>query len=330
MTDIDILKKASDREGDTRDTRPPNLRSWTAYHVGAMRNDINRLLTEQLIVVTSSSSRVGPGDYSATRYRLTEKGRSVIFSASMEKEFRKVPRAETIEAMSLVVGFEDLKLEIAKAVERRKKTNFLLEGPPACAKSLLLEAIRTVAPDAYMAFGSRTSAAGLSDVLFEHQPGILLLDEADKMRHDVFSVLLGLMERGEILETKNQKTRGIVLPTMVIAACNGSEKMPREFLSRFALHVRFPPYKRDEFIEVCRGFLARSGECPEQLAELIGRCVFDLELGDVRRARAVWDLMDEATEEEVRRVVHVMQKYGSENIPAERKPQPQGRRLPGI
>jgi hypothetical protein len=329
-SDIDILRRASDREGDLRDKRPPNLRSWSAYHVGATRADINRLIAEELIVVTSNSSRIGPGEYSLTRYRLTEKGRSVIFSASMEREFRKVPRSEILEAMYLVVGFDDLKLEIAKAVEKRKKTNFLLEGPPACAKSVMLEAVRTVVPDAYMAFGSRTSAAGLSDILFEFQPGILLLDEADKMRHDVFSVLLGLMERGEILETKNQKTRGITLETMVIAACNSSTKMPREFLSRFALHAKFPPYERDEFIDVVRGFLTRASDCPAELSELIGQCVFDLNLGDIRRARAVWDLMDEPTEAEVRRVIRVMQKYDPENHTRERRKPAAARRLPGM
>lgn len=329
-SDIDILRRAAGREGDIRDRRPENLRSWSAYQVGATRADINRLVGEELIIVTNHSSRISPGEYSLTRYRLTEKARNILFASTMEREFRKVPRAEVLEAMYLVVGFDDLKLEIAKAVEKRKKTNFLLEGPPACAKSVMLEAVRTVVPDAYMAFGSRTSAAGLSDVLFEYQPGILLLDEADKMRHDVFSVLLGLMERGEILETKNQKTRGITLETMVIAACNSSQKMPREFLSRFALHAKFPPYERDEFVDVCRGFLSRSGDCPEDLAELIGRCVFDLQLGDIRRARAVWDLMDEPTEAEVRRVINVMQTYSPENHTREGRKPSHSRRLPGI
>jgi hypothetical protein len=329
-SDYEILRRAYDREGDSRDHRPPNLRSWSAYHVGATRADINRLIAEELIVVTSNSSRIGPGEYSLTRYRLTEKGRNVIFAASMEKEFRKIPRAEILEAMYLVVGFDDLKLEIAKAVEKRRKTNFLLEGPPACAKSLMLEAVRTAVPYSYMAFGSRTSAAGLSDKLFEEQPGVLLLDEADKMRHDVYSVLLGLMESGEILETKQGKTRGIQLDTMVIAACNSSAKMPQEFLSRFALHVNFQPYTRDEFINVVTGFLSRATECPADLAGIIGRAVFDLELGDVRKARAVWDFVDEPTEAEVRRVGLLMKKYGTENVVRGRRKPGRGQRLPGL
>lgn len=329
-SDYDILRRANERETDPRDRRAPEARSWTARDVGATRADINRLEASELLRVNHPSTMVYPGEYSATRYKLTERGRQVVFAASMEREFKKVPRDETLEAMSLVIGFEDIKLEIAKAIEKRKKVNFLLEGDPASAKSLILEGVRSVVPDSYMAFGSRTSAAGLSDVLFQHQPGILLLDEADKMRHDVYSILLGLMERGEILETKSQKTRGILLQTMVFAACNSSKKFTKEFLSRFAWHFRFPRYTRDEFIDVSRGFLSRSSECPEDLAIIIGQMVFDLELGDIRQVRAVWDSLDEPTEAEVKRVIDIKLKYSEQGQVRRKRKVGQGQELPGF
>lgn len=315
---IDILRRASSYEGQGKDGRP--RRTWSAYQMGATQADINSLLADELLEKMASSSRIGQYDYAPARYRLTDKGRSIVFAASMEKEFRKIPVEETLEAMQHIIGFDDLKLEIARALEKRKRTHFLLEGPPACSKSVLMETVRTVAPDAYMAFGSRTSAAGLSGMLFEHQPGILLMDEADKMRHDVFSVLLGLMERGEIIETKIQKTRGILLETMVIAACNSSAKMPREFLSRFALHVHFPEYTRDEFVDVCHGMLTYA-QCPPEIAILIGELIFDLSplkggtrVWDLRKARAAWDVMNEPTKEEVKRIVSLMRKYGPREI----------------
>jgi len=103
-------------------------------------------------------------------------------------------------------------------------------------------------------------------------------------------------------------TRGIVLKTIVIGACNKSDKMPPEFLSRFSLHVHFPAYTRDEFMDVCRGILTQVG-CPEELAEYIGRMVYDLKLGDIRSARGVWDLVNAPTREEVERVIHLKSKY---------------------
>lgn len=318
-SDYDILRRANERQNDPRIRIPPESRSWSAHDVGATRSDINRLESSGLIRVLHLPSRIGPGEYSATRYQLTEDGARIVFAASMEREFRKVPRKETLEAMSLVIGFDDIKLEIAKALEKRKKINFLFEGDPASAKSLLLEAVDSVIPDSYMAFGSRTSAAGLSDVLFTQQPGLLCLDEADKMRSDVHSIMLGLMERGVILETKSQKTRGIVLNTMVFAACNSSSKFTKEFISRFAWHFRFPKYTRDEFIDVSRGFLSKSSECPENLAILIGQLVFDLQLGDIRQVRSVWDAIDEPTEEEVKRVIEIKLKYGGKDVTGRRQ-----------
>jgi hypothetical protein len=298
------------------------MRSWEYYTIGASRDDIKRLIDEGMIIIAIKTSNL-------TKYRLSDKGRQFVWATTMEREFARVPAVSVLESMDLVVGWDDVKITIARAVETRRRTHFLLEGPPACAKSIILEGVRNSVPGSYITFGSRTSAAGLSDILFEFQPGILLMDEADKMRGDCFSVMLGLMESGEILETKSQKTRGIKLETMVIAACNSSQKFPPEFLSRFALHVYFPEYSRDEFIDVCCGFLSRAEQCPSDLANYIGRTIYDYGLGDVRKARGVWQLMTEPTEEEALRVVQLMRKYSPDNH-NRRKKQAAGKRLPGI
>ncbi len=306
MDDMTILRRAYERENDTRDRRPPQLRNWEFYTIGASRNDIRRLLDEGMLIIAVKTTNL-------TKYKLSEKGRSLVWATSMEREFAKIPAASVLESMDLVVGFDDLKDAIARAVEARRRINFLLEGPPACAKSIMLEGVRSAVPDAYIAFGSRTSAAGLSDALFEFQPSVLLLDEADKMDNDCYSVLLGLMESGEVLETKSRKSRGIRLETMVIAACNSSAKMPAEFLSRFALHAHFPKYSREEFIEVCTGFLTRAESCPPDIASLIGQMVYDYGIGDVRKARGAWQLMTIPTQDEALRVIQLMLKYGKDS-----------------
>lgn len=322
LSDMEILRRAYDRENDTRDRRPTHLRSWEYYTIGASSKDVKRLLDEGLIMVSFKMSGL-------TKYRLSEKGSGLVWATSMEREFAKIPATSVLEAMDLVVGFDDVKDAIARAVEARRQINFLLQGPPACAKSLILEGVRSAVPDAYIAFGSRTSAAGLSDALFEFQPSVLLLDEADKMDNDCYSVLLGLMESGEVLETKSRKSRGIKLSTMIIGACNSSAKMPPEFLSRFALHVNFPIYSREEFIDVCHGFLTRAENCPSKTATFIGELVYDYSIGDVRKARGVWQLMTAPTEEEVRRVIRLMRKYSTDNHNRHKESLPADR-LPGL
>src|SRR3990167_2272051 len=302
-TDIEILQRALDFEAKR------GTQAWEKAGIGASQTDINRLAGEELIELKHHSSKVGTGLYGPALYRLTEKGRRLL---TMQAEIRPpVPVAEIVEAMSLIVGFEDIKETLAYTIHVRRRIHFLMEGPPACAKSLFLDAIRSTVPDAYMAFGSRTSGRGLSDALFEKKPSILLMDEADKMRHDVFSLTLGLMEAGEIIETKSGDTRGIKLKTIVIAACNSSKKMPPEFLSRFAFHPKFPHYTREEFTDVVRSMLSRAEGCPEELAVMIARQIFDNNLGDVRQARGVWQLMREPTEEQALRVLRMKEKYSS-------------------
>ena len=198
-----------------------------------------------------------------------------------------------------------------------------------CAKSVMLEGVRAAVPDAYIAFGSRTSASGLSDALFEKQPSVLLLDECDKMHNDCYSVMLGLMESGEVLETKSRKTRGIRLNTTVLAACNSSHRMPQEFLSRFALHAVFPEYTRDQFIAVCRGFLTVEG-CPPEMASSIGQRVYDYGLGDVRKARGVWQMMREATSDEAQRVVNLMMTYSGDGNGRGRRSEAPTARMEGM
>ncbi|GAI77183.1 unnamed protein product, partial [marine sediment metagenome] len=64
MNDFEILKRAYEREHDSRDRRPPHLRSWEYYTLGASRSDIKRLLDEGLLTVALKTSAI-------TKYRLS-------------------------------------------------------------------------------------------------------------------------------------------------------------------------------------------------------------------------------------------------------------------
>lgn len=302
MSHLESLRRAYERETDPRSAKYTWDHGWNLPQVGLKRPQAEELLEEGLI------EQVRPND--DLFFRLTEKGRGAVAGRALEHEEARIPASRIIEEMAAIVGYDDLKDQVAHAVDSRRRVHCLFEGPPAGAKSLFLEAVQAAAADqAYLAFGSRTSAAGLSDVLFDNRPAILLLDELDKVDRHTWAVLLGLMENGQVLETKSKRTRGAQLNTQVLAACNSSAKMPPELLSRFALHAVFPPYTRDQFLEVARLYLARVEGCPAELAALIGAHVYDNALGDIRRARGVWQLMKAATEAEVKRVVRLMMKY---------------------
>ncbi len=78
MKDMEILRKAYERENDTRDRRHPTVRNWEYYTVGASRNDITRLLDEGMIVVSLKNSSI-------TKYKLSQKGRDFVWATDMER-----------------------------------------------------------------------------------------------------------------------------------------------------------------------------------------------------------------------------------------------------
>lgn len=320
MTDYEILKWAHDFEN-----RPHLNKAFSHWNrpPGSTSEDMRRLLDGGFVQITSQTS-------SRTWYKLTRAGSDLVWSQDMEKEMTKIAAENILDAMEIIIGFEDVKQEIAWGIEQRVKVNYLLIGPPAGAKSLFLEAIRASVPNAMMVFGASTTNAGLSDALFEKQPEFLLADELDKSRSDVYSVMLALLERGEILVTKSGKTRGIKLNTICFGACNSKAPMPPELLSRFENQYYFAPYTREEFIDVCCGFLSRSENCSPELAAFIGRRVFDLDLGDVRTARGICRMLREPTEAEVRRVVNIKIKYGEKNYRPQRTAIAQTNRMPGF
>lgn len=307
-TDLEILQRAFELE---RRAPGGHNRGWSWWAVGAgSAKPIERLVQEGLVELLWK-------ERGASAYRLSDKGRGVVGVSLSEREATKTSAGTVLECLQMVQGFDDLKQAIAQVIESRRRVHVLLEGPPACAKSLFLMGVQAAVGlgKSYLSFGSRTSSAGLSEVLFTTQPEVLLMDEVEKMPQDAFAVLLGLMETGDVIETKSRSVRGIKLNTVVMGACNESSRLPPEFLSRFALHARFPPYTRQEFIDVSEHFLYLTEGCPQDLAREIGGQVFDRQLGDVRKARGVWELMAEPTRESMMETLNLMQRYGPRPTP---------------
>jgi len=115
-TDMDILRRALAFE----EKRAPMC--WEAMNVSAGRADINRLVNMGLIELRHHSSNIAPGQYGPALYKITEKGRKV---AAQDENIRPpVSAAEILEAMSLIVGFDDIKETIAYSIEARKRIHF--------------------------------------------------------------------------------------------------------------------------------------------------------------------------------------------------------------
>jgi Holliday junction DNA helicase RuvB len=275
---------------------------WEWTDVGITATRIRSLLNAGLVSIVLSTN-------SSTYYSLV--GRAVIKEALGRREELSAPVTEVDIPDSLfecIIGYDDLKDEIKFTLREGRKTHYLLVGPPATAKSLFLMEMGRLS-GTYPATGSRVSGAGLTDAFFNYQPRILLLDEIDKIPMEATAVLLSVMESSDVLETKYKRHRGLKLDLVVFAAGNTDKTIPPEFLSRFDTKLYFQPYTFEEFVSVCRGYLSRYDNVPENISEYIGVQTWQHLDRDVRTARGIARRLRESSTNDVDRVVSFLSKY---------------------
>jgi Holliday junction DNA helicase RuvB len=223
------------------------------------------------------------------------------------KNMYTVAEEETVEIpedlFSFIVGHDDVKDLLWRAIRSERPVHILLTGVPASAKSLFLEELRRL-PKSKFVLGSGLTKAGLYDIIFESQPRYLIIDEIDKIDEtDNLTCLLSLMERGIVVEAKHRKHRSIEIVCSVFAGANRVDRLPPELLSRF-LVLNFRPYTQEEFMEVAVHVLTKKEDIPEQIALYIAqRCLQQLGTRDPRDPIKIARLLDEPTRNEVDKVI---------------------------
>ncbi|HET7148723.1 MAG TPA: ATP-binding protein [Candidatus Nitrosopolaris sp.] len=174
-----------------------------------------------------------------------------------------------------VVGYDDIKRVFRMALKSDEPIHVLLVGPPASAKTMFLEALMNKLGDkqAYFAIGSSSTKAGVLNTLFMKEPKYLMVDEIDKMPVGEQASLLGLMETGELVETKVSKTRSIKLKTWVFATANTTTTLSKPLLTRFMV-FSLRPYTYEDFEEVTIHLLGRRYNMKPDLAIEIASAVW--------------------------------------------------------
>ena len=106
-----------------------------------------------------------------------------------------------------------------------------------------------------------------------------------------------------------KRHRGLKLDLTVFAAGNTGKTIPHELLSRFDTKLHFPPYSFEEFVSVCRGYLSRYENSPEDIAEYIGVQTWQHLDRDVRTARGIARRLRASSTNDVDSVVDFLKKY---------------------
>jgi len=204
-----------------------------------------------------------------------------------------------------IVGNDDTKLILNKAILSRKPVHVLLVGKPGCAKTMFLTEIMHSFKSSMFLVGSNTTKAGLVNQLFERRPKIVLIDELEKMSNTDQTSLLHLMETGIISETKINKIRQTELTSWVFATANNSEKIIEPLLSRF-LVLEIPEYTFEQFTEIAVSRLTKE-KVDKQVASVIAERVWnELDSRDIRDVIKVGRLASNI--QEVSSIVRMMKR----------------------
>jgi len=180
-----------------------------------------------------------------------------------------------------IIGHNDVKRILTKAIFSNKPVHVLLVGLPGCAKTMFLTEIMRRFKSSLFVVGSNTSKAGLVNQLFERTPKFLLIDEVEKMNITDQTSLLHLMETGIISETKVNKTRQVELASWVFATANSCKNIVEPLLSRF-LVLEISEYTFEQFREIAVSRLTKE-KVDNYVASIVAEKIWN-ELGsrDIR------------------------------------------------
>ncbi|MFQ6095156.1 MAG: hypothetical protein ACE5NN_03325 [Candidatus Bathyarchaeia archaeon] len=298
-----VIQKAIRLEELGRKENPEN-------YLGFEWSDIDEPAQTLMKAYRRGILKIGFKSNKHTCYQLRdpEEAKVLLQDGIPENEAIRAPSKITIPAdlFDTIIGYDDLKWLIRTSLTADQPVHFLFIGGPATAKTAFLLELARIRGTQYHLGGSSTKV-GLTDVLLDLAPRILLIDEFDKMNQDDFSILLSLCVTGLVKETKHGRRRQIELPrTQVFAAANKAV-FPGEIPSRFSV-LHFPEYTEEEAYKVMIGVLTKRENVPEDLAVYIAKNVVqNLRSKDPRDAVRIGRLA--STKEDVDRVILILKKY---------------------
>jgi MoxR-like ATPase len=202
-----------------------------------------------------------------------------------------------------IEGYDDIKDLVARALDSNENYNLLLCGQPASAKTLFLLGILECRKGVY--FDGSNTTNRISDVLEEKRPGVICIDELDKMSRQFQNQLLNFLDSGRIKVDQQRKSYDFEIKGVkVFATCNEINRLSKPLQSRFR-RLYLPPYTEEQFLGVSVKVLPKL-----KIAHIIGKAVWD-QRGDIRDVISIGKLVRKSDgSEEVERILATMVKYG--------------------
>lgn len=209
---------------------------------------------------------------------------------------------------SKIVGYEDVKDVINRALDSDENLNILLDGPPASAKSLFLREIQENKKDCLYFDATNSTGPAMLDTLNNNRGAkIILIDELEKMARNFQNMLLNMMETGEINVIQMKRRYSFTMKDVkIFATSNDVERISRPMLSRFR-KLTLPAYTKEEFVEISARVLPK---LKTETARFIAEAVWQMESKDIRNVISIGKLVRKNDgPSEIARLIETMEKY---------------------
>jgi len=211
------------------------------------------------------------------------------------------------DLFSVIYNHDDIKTIFQMSLRSDTPVHVLLIGKPACAKSLFLSELARL-PGSLYALGGTSTKAGIRDIIAS---GVryLIIDELDKIDNaGDLSALLEWMESGTLSILQHGKYILLQHPGWVFSACNRTDKIPEELLSRF-VKMYIPEYTDEELKGVIKKILTEREKKTEEEAEIIADIVIGY-LGSKDPRDAIKIARLSKSKDDIETVAKIMKKYG--------------------
>ena len=131
-----------------------------------------------------------------------------------------------------ILGYDDIKDIVKRALDAEDNYNLLFTGPPASAKTLFLLGIIEYKKGVY--FDGSNTTNRILDVLEEKRPKIICIDELDKMQRQFQEKLLNFMESGHVkIDLIRRQYDFKIKGAKIFGACNEITRLSKPLQSRF-------------------------------------------------------------------------------------------------
>lgn len=290
---VDMLEHIIEHEENNKNPESPWIDDedydscWEFRDVGISPQKLYQLETNGVLERVADTN-------STTKYSLRNREQIKELTENMQTGFNDDGNMEVMHefpdleedidgVFDKVIGYDNVKWLMKRAITSDEITNVILWGPPGSAKTVFLMCINEMGGSEYIS-AAESSGPGFIDEMFNSTPRFMCIDEIDDMDPKDQKNLSQYTETGLLKETKSGKNRAMETNTKTFATANSLDPILDQIQDRFVT-LYFDKYTEEEFKEVCEHLLPREEGSTKEEAQKIAQLIWDKnQAGDIREA----------------------------------------------